>query len=384
MRPGNRRKAGTVTGDPPVRRRLVGGALRRYRENVGYALEDAARTLECDRSKISRIETGQRGIRPKELRELLAEYGVPASEQLALVSIAGRGGQHSWWHPYADTLSDAYLDYVILESATSEIMTYEAQLIPDLLQADDYARAIVAAEPGYVTGQQREDALAAKAARRQAVLSGSRRLSVVLGEGALHQVVGGTDVLAAQISYLARLSDEAPAVTLQVLPFSAGATPARAADPWPSCGFPTRRAWASCTWRRCPVASTWRARMTSPATSAPSPYSARLPSVPVTAHACCGVSRPSVSGPGASSDLRPGWRSCWVTAASLSMRSWMSWRGFCVRSDRAWWLSPSPPTAPGTVTSSGPDRLASCTLSPRFMRGVSWDSELAGKRPTGG
>jgi transcriptional regulator with XRE-family HTH domain len=218
-----RRKAGTVTGDPPVRRRLVGGALRRYRENVGYALEDAARVLECDRSKISRIETGQRGIRPKELRELLTEYGVPATEQLALVSIASRGGQQSWWHPYADTMSDAYLDYVIMESAASEIMTYEAQLVPDLLQTDEYARAIAAAEPGYVTSQQREDAVAAKAVRRQAVLSGARRLSVVLGEGALHQVVGGMDVLARQISDLIRLSEDAPMVTLQVLPFSAGA-----------------------------------------------------------------------------------------------------------------------------------------------------------------
>jgi transcriptional regulator with XRE-family HTH domain len=218
-----RRKAGTVTGDPPVRRRLVGGALRRYREDVGYALEDAARVLECDRSKISRIETGQRGIRPKELRELLTEYGVPATEQLALVSIASRGGQQSWWHPYADTMSDAYLDYVIMESAASEIMTYEAQLVPDLLQTDEYARAIAAAEPGYVTSQQREDAVAAKAVRRQAVLSGARRLSVVLGEGALHQVVGGMDVLARQISDLIRLSEDAPMVTLQVLPFSAGA-----------------------------------------------------------------------------------------------------------------------------------------------------------------
>jgi transcriptional regulator with XRE-family HTH domain len=206
-----------------VRRRLVGGALRRYRENVGYALEDAARVLECDRSKISRIETGQRGIRPKELRELLTEYGVPASEQLALVSIASRGGQHNWWHPYAGTWSDAYLDYVIMESAASEIMTYEAQLIPDLLQTDEYARAIAAAEPAYVTDQQREDAVAAKAMRRQAVLTGSRRLSVVLGEGALHQVVGGAKVLAGQISYLARLSEDMPAVTLQVLPFSVGA-----------------------------------------------------------------------------------------------------------------------------------------------------------------
>src|SRR6202035_1988675 len=100
MRPGGRRKAGTVTGDPPVRRRVVGGALRGYGENVGYALEDAARVLECDRSKISLIETGERGIRPKELRELLTEYGVPPSEQLARVSIAGRGGQRGCWHPY--------------------------------------------------------------------------------------------------------------------------------------------------------------------------------------------------------------------------------------------------------------------------------------------
>jgi transcriptional regulator with XRE-family HTH domain len=212
-----------VTGDPPIRRRLVGGALRRYRENIGYTLEDAARILECDRSKISRIETGQRGIRPKELRELLTEYGVPASEQLAMVAIASRGGRNSWWHAHADILTDADLDYVIMESAASEIMAYEAQLIPDLLQTDEYTRAIAAAEPGYLTDQQREDAVAAQAARRRAVLSGGQPISVILGEGALHQAVGGTGVLAGQISHLVKLKTEYPAITIQVLPFSAGA-----------------------------------------------------------------------------------------------------------------------------------------------------------------
>jgi transcriptional regulator with XRE-family HTH domain len=212
-----------------VRRRLIGGTLRRYRENVGYALEDAARVLECDRSKISRIETGQRGIRPKELRELLTEYGVPESEQAALVAIASRDGQRGWWHPYADILSEAYLDYVIMESAASEIMVYEAQLVPDLLQTDDYARAIAAAEPGYTTQEQREDAVSAKAARRQAVLTGAsagpagRRLWVILGEGALHQAVGGPGVLAAQLRHLVELSGDRPDLTIQVLPFAAGA-----------------------------------------------------------------------------------------------------------------------------------------------------------------
>jgi transcriptional regulator with XRE-family HTH domain len=237
MRHMNRRKARTVTGETPVRRRLVGSALRRYRENVGYALEDAARVLECDRSKISRIETGQRGIRPKELRELLTEYGVPESDQVALLAIASRGGQRGWWHPYAGSFSEAYLDYVIMESVAAEIMSYEAQLVPGLLQTEDYARAIAAAEPGYTTSGQREDAIAAMNVRRQGVLTGSsgssgsagssasagRRLWVVLGEGALHQEVGGPGVLAGQIRHLAQLSEDLPDLTLQVLPFTAGA-----------------------------------------------------------------------------------------------------------------------------------------------------------------
>ncbi len=206
-----------------MRRRLVGGALRRYRENLGYTLQDAARVLECDRSKISRVETGQRGIRPKELRELLAEYGVPDPEQAALVAIASRGGQRGWWHPYADVLPGAYLDYIIMESAASEIMTYEAQVIPDLLQTDDYARAIAAVEPGYATDQHREEVAAAKAMRRQVILASGRRLSVILGEAALRQAVGGADVMAGQISHLVRLIDDFPGLIVQVLPFSAGA-----------------------------------------------------------------------------------------------------------------------------------------------------------------
>jgi transcriptional regulator with XRE-family HTH domain len=88
-----------ITSSP--RRRLLGDALRRYRENLGYRLDEAASILECDRSKISRIETGQRGIRAKELRELLTEYGVggslailrfPGAPSLGVVQLAGPSG----------------------------------------------------------------------------------------------------------------------------------------------------------------------------------------------------------------------------------------------------------------------------------------------------
>jgi len=52
-----------MTNAPWPRQRLVGSSLRQYRESLGYSLRDAARVLECDVSKISRMETGQRGIR---------------------------------------------------------------------------------------------------------------------------------------------------------------------------------------------------------------------------------------------------------------------------------------------------------------------------------
>ena len=130
-----------------MRRRLVGSALRRYRENVGYTLEDAARVLECDRSKISRIETGQRGIRPKELRELLAEYGIAGEQLEILTQLADPRGAFGWHRDYDDLLHGAWKDYLLLETAAARIWTYEAQRIPALLQTPAYARARAAADP---------------------------------------------------------------------------------------------------------------------------------------------------------------------------------------------------------------------------------------------
>jgi transcriptional regulator with XRE-family HTH domain len=221
-----------VTAIPPVRRRLVGAALRRYRENLGYGLEEAARILDCDRSKISRIETGQRGIRAKELRELLTEYGVPAGEQAALVAIAHRGRQHGWWQTYSDVLTEVGQDFIILEASASEILAYQPIGVPDLLQTEGYARAVAEVDPNCTGEEQRAHAVEAKLARQELVL-GERgtRLEVVIGEGALHQVIGGGDVMRPQLARLAGLAEagagsaglQANSAGLRVLPFAAGA-----------------------------------------------------------------------------------------------------------------------------------------------------------------
>jgi transcriptional regulator with XRE-family HTH domain len=213
-----------VTDAPPVRRRLLGAALRRYREDAGFSLDDAARILECDPSKISRIETGQRGIRPKELRELLTEYDVDETQRDALVAIARQQGQRGWWQSYGQVLSDAYQDYIIMESTASASWTYEAQLVPGLLQTEYYARAIAAADLVRETREQQDQFVEARLAR-QHVLSRDQPLQfwAILSEGALRQMVGGREVMQEQLRHLGELSNDAPNIILQVLPFAVGA-----------------------------------------------------------------------------------------------------------------------------------------------------------------
>lgn len=213
-----------MTDVPPVRRRLLGAALRRFREGAGYSLDDAARILECDRSKISRIETGQRGIRPIELRELLDEYGVEPDRRDALLTVARQTRQAGWWQSYSHVLSDAYQDFISLEASASTIWTYEAQLVPGLLQTEDYARAIAAASLFGESQDEREQFVQARL-RRQQVLTRDNPLQfwAILSEGALRQLVGNREIMQAQLAQLIEVSNERANVTLQVLPFAAGA-----------------------------------------------------------------------------------------------------------------------------------------------------------------
>jgi transcriptional regulator with XRE-family HTH domain len=205
--------------------------------SLGYNLDEAARVLECDRSKISRIETGDRGIRAKELRELLTEYGVPATEQDALLAIAHHGRASGWWLDYGDVLSAAAQDYVILESAATEILAYEANQVPDLLQTADYMRAVAEADARYTSVGQRAHAAEVKLNRQRIVLAGrAPSVQIVITEGALRQVVGPPWVMREQLSLLADAAEKgtktplgaaaaetSARISLRVLPFAAGA-----------------------------------------------------------------------------------------------------------------------------------------------------------------
>jgi transcriptional regulator with XRE-family HTH domain len=193
--------------------------LRRLREAAGVTIDAVADRLECSSSKISRIETGHSGATPRDVRDMLAVYGVsgPAAEDL--VQVAREARQKGWWHLYGTVLTTAYVG---LEAAASSIRAYEAQVIPGLLQVEDYARAMICEARPDISEAEVDRRVQVRMARQSLLTQDEPlQLCVVLDEAAFHRLVGGADVMRQQVDHLTRMS-KLPNITLQVLPFSAG------------------------------------------------------------------------------------------------------------------------------------------------------------------
>jgi transcriptional regulator with XRE-family HTH domain len=75
---------------PTVRRRRLALELRRLREAARLTCEEVADHLECSASKISRVETGRVSVSPRDVRDMLGLYGVPAEQRESLVACVQR------------------------------------------------------------------------------------------------------------------------------------------------------------------------------------------------------------------------------------------------------------------------------------------------------
>jgi transcriptional regulator with XRE-family HTH domain len=213
---------GTRAGGPTVQRLVLGNQLHQLRESRGITAEQAAEAIRGSHSKISRMEHGRVGFKERDVADLLTLYGVTDSEErAALLNLARQANTPGWWHAYADILPSWLEPFVGLEAAASVIRTYQIQLVPGLLQTEGYARALI--EQGSAANEDQVARRIELRVSRQEILSGPNppQLWAVVDEGALRRPVGGRDVVRGQLKHLIQMADH-PAVTLQILPFTAG------------------------------------------------------------------------------------------------------------------------------------------------------------------
>jgi hypothetical protein len=104
---------------------------------------------------------------------------------------------------------------------------YNAELVTGLLQTEDYARAVMAAAMRADADDQEIDRQIAVRLERQKRLTApdAPTLWAVMNEAVLHRQVGSPDVMRDQLAHIGQLAAR-PNVTVQVLPFTAGAHPA--------------------------------------------------------------------------------------------------------------------------------------------------------------
>jgi len=170
-------------------------------------------------STVSRMETAQVGVRPRDLRFLLDMYEVSEAERNQLLQIARERRQQRWWREYADLPNILFAG---LEEDASAIWQYSTQLIPGLLQTEAYARTVLQAirldaKPGDV-----ERRLELRIHRQELLTSEQApEYWVVLDEAVVRRQVGGPTVMADQLGGLVEAAKR-PNVTLQVLPFASG------------------------------------------------------------------------------------------------------------------------------------------------------------------
>lgn len=204
----------------------IAATLRRMREQARVTREEAATLLGCTISKIGDLETGRSKPKPVELERLLDHYGVMGDERAELVQFARTSRGRRAPGPYtAATVPNNHRRIVDLEAQAVSSLCYSGELVPGILQIRPYAKATL--EWG---SQDRPEGELAKLLdlrlERGKLLTRTHRPPLrywcILSESALRTVVGGPEVMRAQLDHLIHFNTTSDNVIIQVMPFEAG------------------------------------------------------------------------------------------------------------------------------------------------------------------
>jgi transcriptional regulator with XRE-family HTH domain len=189
-----------------------GERLRTLRDERGWTQDELGERLGYSGTHISAIETGRRS--PTRRFASGADKAFGTGDRLERQGTAVR----------TNALLEGFPEFVGREAKAAEIRLYEVGVIPGLLQAPEYAAALVAAavKRDAITPEQGDERIAL-IARRQASLN---RMPpplafVVLDESCLRRPIGDNSIMDTQFARLIEFADQ-PNTVVQVAPFDMG------------------------------------------------------------------------------------------------------------------------------------------------------------------
>lgn len=119
-----------------TRSRQLGAELKRVRERTDYSARDLARALGWSESKVSRMESGERGASEVAVATYLAYFRVVGPEMDRLLAMCRDIWAKDWLLPQELRTLTTH------ETTATLINQYEPLVVPGLLQTESYATAL--------------------------------------------------------------------------------------------------------------------------------------------------------------------------------------------------------------------------------------------------
>lgn len=206
----------------PVRVRRVSSELRELRFRRGLAAEEVARSLGMSMSKLSRMESGQRGLQPDDVAALLGLYRVPAKRRNELLEIVRNAHQPNWW-PAQESRTPLLEELMGFERTAIAFRNYEPSIVPGLLQTSEYTVALCEASARELSASEVDRLVTTRLERQQILRTRPQQdFEFLIEQTVLERPTGGAGVMYRQLRHLSSTISREN-VEIRVMPSSVGA-----------------------------------------------------------------------------------------------------------------------------------------------------------------
>ena len=200
-------------------RESVGARIKALRKSRGLTGKDLAEKTGLSAAAISKFENGL--LRPTEkfTESVIQALDLSSSETYALRELSNFvNSQFARWTLSQNQVTTNQINIGIREKNSKTIRSYFNQVIPGLLQSEDYMRAVF--QSLVQPDQENLNRVIKSRVKRQNILNSKRiSLTFVLGEGALRTSFGSKSILKGQLKHLIEIIETRPSTAIRVLPW---------------------------------------------------------------------------------------------------------------------------------------------------------------------
>lgn len=207
-----------------VRQRRVSTELRTWRVRRSLSCKEVARALGWSESKVSRMETGERGLYPDDVASILGFLCVPAEIRQDLLDLVRTGDERNWHEIGREIpISRLLRDLIRFENEAISIHNFEPLVIPGLVQTAEYTRTLMR-RASFTRPDHEIEGMVSVRMNRQRILDKANppRLNLIIEEMVLRRTMDEPAMMAAQLHHLLAAGARHH-ISIRVLPFDAEA-----------------------------------------------------------------------------------------------------------------------------------------------------------------